>query len=668
MKRRDVYLSLAVFWVLVFVVFSASAFYRYHQFQKWKEHPSIYFVDNYPAMTTLDAYYWLRYAKEYKNGTYYKDDKDKLRAYPEGTNKSKPVPMLSFIIAWLSKLTGQSIYMSGLIIIPLFASLFIIPLALYGWEIGAPVAGLSGGAVGAFSWMYAIRTAMGRVDTDLLQLFFLFGGSFLLFKTVYAEDKRRRYLYAILLGLNFLLFGWWYGHIGVDAVYLVLLVFLLAVKRVKLKESLISLLLFAIFANPLWVLNSFGGVLAFLGSYGKVKTVASGNFPNILKTITEAEHVSSAKVLSYMLSNKLLDLVGILATVWFFVWGRLRSFALLPVFLLGLLAFRSSNRMAMFLAPFVGLGIGFIFDMILRYTIAKKENLSVEIKSVTSGFVAVLVIAGLLAFSAYKFVPYPSIAAPIVKSFVDIKHRFDKGVVFSWWDYGYAIEDIDGFATYHDGGAHGGARTYLVAKALISDNQTLMHNIVAFMDANGVKPITDAIEDNKSTSDAVKLAFAYDKPIKNKNNYVLFTQDMISKYYAISYLGSWDFEKKKSYPDGYYVISDCYGYKNGVFLCRHGNIDLKNGVVGNLKIKKWVWVVDGVVKQKKLVNPEGVNVEICFSKNRKTKRIDFRFALVCDDKVYESNFNKMFILGEYDSNLYKEVYNNFPFARMFEVK
>ncbi|WP_022669573.1 STT3 domain-containing protein [Hippea alviniae] len=667
MKDKNLYLSIGAFWVLVFIVFFASGFYRYHQFQKWKEHSSVYFVDNYPAMTTLDAYYWLRYAKEYKNGTYYKDGKDKLRAYPEGTDKPKPVPLISFIIVWISKIFDSSIYVSGLIIIPLFASLFIIPLALYGWEIDTPIAGIVGGFVGAFSWMYAIRTAMGRVDTDLLQLFFLFSGSLLLLKVSKTQNEKRRYIYSALLGLNFFLFGWWYAHFGIDLVYLVVMVFMLAVRRIGLKQSVVSVILFILFANPVWVFHSLGGLFDFVSSYGEVKTVGNGNFPNILKTITEAEHISAAKVLSFILSFKALNVLGLLFTLVFLFSLKLDAVPILPVFLLGLLVFKSSNRLVMFLAPFIGIGLGFAMDLTLK-RVFKESKFDLKAKSSIASFAVLLLIGAIGGFTAYKFVPSPSIAAPIVKSFVDIKHRFDKGVIFSWWDYGYAIEDIDGFATYHDGGVHGGARTYLVAKALIGDNQTLMHNIIAFMDANGVKPITDAIKDNKSASYAVKLAFNYDKPIKDKDNYVLFTQDMIGKYYAISYLGSWDFEKKRSYPDGFYVINSCYGYKNGVFLCRQGNIDLKSGAVGNLKIKRWIWVVDGVVKQEKIMSPEGVNVEICFVKNREANKMDFVFALVCDDKVFRSNFNKMFILGEYNHKLFEEVYNNFPFARLFRVK
>ncbi|MEF3254380.1 MAG: hypothetical protein K6348_02255, partial [Deferribacterales bacterium] len=39
-----------------------------------------------------------------------------------------------------------------------------------------------------------------------------------------------------------------------------------------------------------------------------------------------------------------------------------------------------------------------------------------------------------------------------------------------------------------------------------------------------------------------------------------------------------------------------------------------------------------------------------------------------NDKVYKSNFNQMYLLGEYDRELFEEIYNSFPHARAFRVK
>ena len=68
--------------VLIFCFF-ISVWVRYEQFETWKKTPAYYFVGERPLMTTLDAPYWLRWAREYNEGIFGK--KAELRGYPEST-------------------------------------------------------------------------------------------------------------------------------------------------------------------------------------------------------------------------------------------------------------------------------------------------------------------------------------------------------------------------------------------------------------------------------------------------------------------------------------------------------------------------------------------------------------------------------------------------------
>ena len=51
-----------------------------------------------------------------------------------------------------------------------------------------------------------------------------------------------------------------------------------------------------------------------------------------------------------------------------------------------------------------------------------------------------------------------------------------------------------------------------------------------------------------------------------------------------------------------------------------------------------------------------------------TKESKLLTAQIIDEKVYQSNFNQMYLLGQYDPNLFDEVYNSFPWTRVFHVK
>jgi len=39
-----------------------------------------------------------------------------------------------------------------------------------------------------------------------------------------------------------------------------------------------------------------------------------------------------------------------------------------------------------------------------------------------------------------------------------------------------------------------------------------------------------------------------------------------------------------------------------------------------------------------------------------------------DEPAFQSNLNQMFMLGRFDSELFEEAYNEFPYARVFRVR
>ena len=75
--------SFLLFAGVLLVCFAVSVGVRYQQFETWKKNPETFFVSERPMMTTLDAPYWLRLAREYNEGTFGLNDG--LRTYPEAT-------------------------------------------------------------------------------------------------------------------------------------------------------------------------------------------------------------------------------------------------------------------------------------------------------------------------------------------------------------------------------------------------------------------------------------------------------------------------------------------------------------------------------------------------------------------------------------------------------
>ena len=156
------------------VCFAVSAGVRYQQFETWKKTPGAYFVGERPMMTTLDAPYWLRMAREYNDGVYphglrrypkstdvfqeqgvpekYRDIADEDQGKHRGIERTgvpyRDVRLLSYLIAQLAPFFDFNYYLAGTLLIPVLASLFILPLGYYFFRIGVPLSGLLGG----FTW------------------------------------------------------------------------------------------------------------------------------------------------------------------------------------------------------------------------------------------------------------------------------------------------------------------------------------------------------------------------------------------------------------------------------------------------------------------------------------------------------------------------------------
>lgn len=653
--------------LILFLAFSyfLSTNQRLNQFDRWEENPSLYFTDNYPAMTTVDSFYWLRYAKEYNNGRYLSTDNDSLRYYPDNNQSyKKPVPMLSWILAKISTFTNGNYYMAGIYLIPFLAGLFIFPLGIYFYRLKIPAAGVLGGLIGTFSFVYYVRSCTGRVDTDALNTFFPLLASLFILLMSESDNPKKKYIYSALTGLSMALFYWWYAKAGFTLIYFgVLGVMLIIGNRKDLKLIGTCLGIFILFSNPIWFFDGIANLSSAFSRYFSLGETSGVGFPNILKTITEAKAYSPISILSSILELYPIAAAGlILFFILIFIKFK-KILPILPVFLLGLLVFKSANRFGMFLAPFAGIGIGFAVHYFWNILV-KRINTPEIIKEIFPYAMAILIFFSLKGATAYNYVPGPSIYSNVFKTFIDIKDELPRNsAIYSWWDYGYAIEDVTGFATFHDGGSQSSAKTYFVAKSFVSDSQQELFNTINYLNRKGMTGIKEMLDDNISVNQVVQkvISFSEEEMMNTHIPTVLFTSDMINKYGAFSYIGNWDFDKKNSNSSSYIMLR-CSGIKNNILYCGRNQVDLSRGIINDREfLKKSITIVDGEVIEEKNYNfSNGYYLQVLIKGKSMTH-------FLMNEAVYKSNFNQMYLLGRYDKTLFKEVYNKFPSARAYEV-
>jgi dolichyl-diphosphooligosaccharide--protein glycosyltransferase len=74
------------------------------------------------------------------------------------------------------------------------------------------------------------------------------------------------------------------------------------------------------------------------------------------------------------------------------------------------------------------------------------------------------------------------------------------------------------------------------------------------------------------------------------------------------------------------------------------------------------YVVDQKIYSKNFEADQGYYLQVLMKNNK------IYMILVADDRLFPTNFNQQFLLGNYDRRYFEEVYNNFPVARVLKVK
>ena len=363
--------------------------------------------------------------------------------------------------------------------------------------------------------------------------------------------------------MSLFVFHWWYGKAGFTLVYFMVLVFSLFVQRIHFRTILVGAFLFVLCAQPATFMGGYGAMQYFMRGYFGIENAREvvidngatpASFPNTMTTISEVDHVQMNEVLRRVLSNTTLDWFGFLGFfgVAIFKWRVLLP--LLPMLALGLLSFQSSNRFIMYLAPFIGIGLGWLLQLGVEgafyvltqrrkdakkvHSAAEKTNHShakvvsqrrknaKELKTqlpetefrdtvltkvdwwnwVRQGtlYLGMGVFFWLISGqTAIHFVPGPSIHTGLYATFLEVKKRVpEDAALLTWWDYGYAITDTTGLATFHDGGSQTSPKTYFTARGLISHDQDELYDITQYLSTEG----NSGISENNTSPEALLSA------------------------------------------------------------------------------------------------------------------------------------------------------------------
>ena len=652
----------------ILAVYGLSYYQRQGGYNQWMENRDDYVVENVTAMSTLDSYYWLKMARDLDADKLGKPGViDPIKGYPDLVDYTDAPSLLAHFISFASRFTDGDYYRAGLLLVPLLAGLFVFPLFFYFQHLGFGASAILGGLIGSFSVTYHARSNHGYVDTDMLNLFFPLAVSLLILFINRERSRRVNLILAGGAGAFMFLFNWWYQQPSFFLIYLVFMAAYLLAVRLPFKDILLLLLLFCLASGPEYLLQSVAALREFLNAYFFPRTSGLIVWPDIMATITESGQTDPFTQIKRVHGLLPLALAGLAGLLYLCIAHWRKMIPVAPLLLLGLWSLVGPRRFTMYLAPFIGVGVGVLIQLFVQQATRKFSLRTLPTSAIAMALMALLFFST-ASYTAYSIVPGAMPSRDMIQAIVDLKKLVPKhSAIFTWWDNGYPLMEIGEFATYHDGQLQHGIRTPLVAKALTSPRQEDLVALLTYLEEHGFNELnTKIIEEKLSGEQMMRTVFNHPPEFRGENVYVMFTEEMVRTFSGISYMGTWDFNSQTSSPLNYDLLN-CSPQPSNTLTCSEGKVDLLKGVIyddtHSLPLKAALMIRDGVVvKRVDYPVTDGSYLQILMKQGRVS------MVQVLEERLFQSNFNQQFMLGNYDRRYFEEVYNNFPLARVLKVK
>ncbi len=691
-----------IFYIFFLVVLFFGVYIRFDDTRIWEQNSAFFFYKGEPLYSEYDSFYFARYALDMKEGLFKSGEIDNFRLYPDNSSQAKlndkesfaakysySGHLISYIFYLLSEITGKSVAWLTYWLIPFMAVTVAIPLFFYFNTLGLPWAGLLGGLIALSAPMYLGRTGLMRLDHDVFNLTLPFLIAFFFYQFFQSRSLRGKTIWIALSSVTLIFYQLWYAHSNLNFVLILSFLFayfwdylkgLIFKREVKKPFSRQDILFLGILLIPqLWYIWAGPYYL-----YLQVKTLVFNlknptsadilfkDFPNIFMSISELQKMNFWEVLAAVIFNKFLGVLGLVGAFVLFVFHFRSLIFLFPFFVIGLLSFISGARFAMYLAPFIGLGLGylvhFLFEKALPYLDIYKEEFKQRLVTTLVG-ILIFISALIAQREALGLLSTPKIFSPLVRDMEWIRINTPKNaIVFSWWDYGYAYQLYARRAVFHDGGSQVTPKTYLIARALSTSDPREGWLLTSFISNYGLSGLAKILKEGKTAKEVVEeiKEGKYAKSIKDPI-YWVFTDDLISKFGWIYYFGSYDFDKREGIF-GKIIAPTCKIIASNLIQCpelQDAIIDLNNGIISvknaSVPLKNFYYY-DGKTLTEKKFFEQGYTIEIVKTASNQTG------LFLVEPPADNSLFNQMFLLRKYDPKYFELVYDNFPHAVIYRVK
>jgi dolichyl-diphosphooligosaccharide--protein glycosyltransferase/undecaprenyl-diphosphooligosaccharide--protein glycosyltransferase len=490
-----------------------------------------------------------------------------------------------------------------------------------------------------------------------------------------------------------------FAMINIDSLFRIAIVLFFYV-AIQSKRELIEKYVYYIFATAVVLFLATGGfdpIWGQLKGYVFRDSVSSSveglslSFFSVTQTVREAGAIPFETFANRISGHTITFIISIIGYAWFAYKHRVMLLAL-PMVGLGFLAYGIPGlinggglRFTVYAVPIMALGLGFIiYEMskFLSNQLKDEKVANISKYVLMTAFTIAALYPNIKHIEGYK-VPtvFNKQEVNVLTKLKDIAQREDYAI--GWWDYGYPLRYYSDVKTLVDGGKHNGNVNYPVSfilnqpqdiaakmarldveyteKRFHLDNTTkwASNNIEQMTLDYGYKNVNDFLVNLREES---KL------PQKTRDVYLYLPNRMMNIFPTVNLFSNIDLMTGNKGKRPFFYKSN--KFKNQGNLVNLGNNIVMDKTKGTVKIGKQTIPINNFVitaynnkgqLQRKVQNiNKNSPINVIFMKN-------YNQFLVIDNAVYNSLYIQLFVLENFDKNLFEPVVFD-PLAKVYKLK
>lgn len=665
--------------------------------------------NNEIMINTNDGYYYAEGARDIIKGSHEANDLSSVES---------PLSKLTAVLASVLPISFETLI---LYMPTFFGSLLVVPIMLIARVFNQDMVGFIAALLGSIVWSYYNRTMTGYYDTDMLIVVFptffvwgvlfslsrensdsffiapLFsilamtwhGGTinivnsmfFLTFFYVLIFERRNLYYYKFL---SVLVLALTTLPITLKLTSMMALIAIFHFLKEKLTDKLIiiltilSAIIYLIFGGAEWI----GGILhnAYVTRALHADDLnLSLHYYGVVNTVREAGHIPFETFANRISGHTITFWLSLLGYILFTF--RYRLFILtLPMVALGFFALQGGLRFTVFAVPFMAIGVSYLIFLVASFVktlFADKIQKYAQYVVITLGTIAILY-PNIIHIIAYK-VPtvFTKEEVQVLDKLGKIASRED--YVVSWWDYGYPIRYYADVKTLVDGAKHDGGPNFTVSFALLNNQMAaanMMRLDVEYTERNYNEFCGNSFEcmlksyDIKNPNDFIELLNSKDVelPKKTRDIFVFLPLKMMDIVPTIDLFSNLDLISGQQYRKPLFYKSTSIqdtgmsvNLGNGVEIMKQGGqIKFGNQMVNINQFVATEYDAEGALHKHVQSFDPSSPVYVIFMKN-------YNQFLVLDKRLYESMYIQLFVLENYDKELYEPIVLS-PFTKVYKLK